>query len=91
MEMMNVYKAFSGFVSTSIQINGEAVTRTTLVKLMRRAKRDTLNLIDTFVTRSNNAKVGCVIIRVIRIHFLVSWRDVPTFCEGGCLRCFTTY
>jgi CRM1 C terminal len=57
LEMMNLYKAFSGFVSTSIQINGEAVTRTTLVKLMRRAKRDVLNLIDTFVSRSNNPKV----------------------------------
>ena len=41
----------------SIQINGEGVTRTTIVKLMRRAKRDVLNLIDTFVSKSNNPKV----------------------------------
>ena len=33
------------------------MARTTLIKLMRRAKRDVLNLIDTFISKSNSPKV----------------------------------
>ena len=41
----------------SIQTSGEGIARTTTIKLMRRAKRDALNLIETFVSKSNNPRV----------------------------------
>lgn len=56
LEVLNVYKAFSGFISSSITLGGEAAMRTSLTKIMKGAKQEVLCLIETFIQRSTNPK-----------------------------------
>lgn len=44
-------------VDGRIAASGEAAARTPIVKSMKRAKRDALLLIETFVSKSNNPRV----------------------------------
>jgi exportin-1 len=44
MDMLNVYKVYSEFISNSIAINGEIATKYAIVRSMRAVKEETLKL-----------------------------------------------
>ncbi|XP_004925540.2 exportin-1 [Bombyx mandarina] len=52
LDMLNVYKVMSENISQAIALNGVAVTKQPLIKNMRIIKKETLNLISSWVTRS---------------------------------------
>jgi len=52
LEMLQVYKSYSGYVSNEIKNRGEKATHTVTVRLMRAVKKETLKLIQTFVKNS---------------------------------------
>lgn len=49
MELLQVYKMYSTYISNAIAKEGTLVTKTVLVRQMRAVKRETLKLIQTFV------------------------------------------
>lgn len=51
-DMLQVYKMYSGYVSMRISEGGAIVTRTAVIRSMRTVKKETLNLIRTFVSQS---------------------------------------
>eukprot|EP00954_Amorphochlora_amoebiformis_P013838 1085977-Amorphochlora_amoeboformis.AAC.1 len=52
LEMLQVYKSYSGYVSNEIKNRGEKATQTQIVRYMRAVKKETLKLIRTFVANS---------------------------------------
>lgn len=52
--MLNVYKVMSENISSAIATNGESVTKQPLIRSMRTVKKETLKLISTWVSRSND-------------------------------------
>lgn len=54
-DMLQVYKMYSGYVSSKIQKEGGAATGTAVVKGMRSVKKEVLNLISTFIRNSQDA------------------------------------
>lgn len=57
LDMLNVYKVMSENISAAISLNGESVTCQPLIKTMRVVRKETLNLISVFVSKSNDNKV----------------------------------
>jgi len=55
--MLNVYKAYSGFVVTSVATSGPNITKTTLIRAMRSVKKETLKLIETFIQRTEEPQI----------------------------------
>jgi exportin-1 len=53
LDMLNVYKAYSEFISNCVKANGQMVTQQANIRAMRAAKTETLNLIRTFIERYN--------------------------------------
>jgi exportin-1 len=51
-DMLQVYKMYSSFVSLRIQEGGVIQTKIALIKSMRSVKKETLNLIRTFISQS---------------------------------------
>jgi len=51
-DMLQVYKMYSNYVSMQIAEKGVIVTRTAIIRSMRSVKKETLNLIRTFITNS---------------------------------------
>lgn len=49
LEMLQVYKMYSQYVSQKIQEEGPSATKTSLIRSMRAVKKETLNLIQSFV------------------------------------------
>ncbi len=56
LEMLQVYKAYSGRVSKEIERVGERATQTVVVRNMRAVKKEVLKLIQTFVKKSKQAQ-----------------------------------
>lgn len=54
MEMLQVYKLYSGYVSSKIAQEGPEVTRTVVIRTMRSVKKETLKLILNFVQSCTN-------------------------------------
>ncbi|GFP94285.1 exportin-1 [Phtheirospermum japonicum] len=54
LDMLNVYRMYSELISTSIAQGGPYASRTTLVKLLRSVKRETLKLIETFLDKAED-------------------------------------
>ncbi|KAL6533430.1 Exportin-1 [Orobanche minor] len=54
LDMLNVYRMYSELVSTSIAQGGPYASRTSLVKLLRSVKRETLKLIETFLDKAED-------------------------------------
>jgi len=52
--MLNVYKCLSENISAAIAQNGDVIMRQTLIKSMRSVKKETLNLISSWVNRSSD-------------------------------------
>jgi len=57
LDMLNVYKAYSEFISQSVAVEGEYATRKSEIRSMRSVKKETLNLIETFVQRASDPEV----------------------------------
>lgn len=53
-DMLQVYKMYSGYVSARIAESGSVVTRTAVIRSMRTVKKEALNLIRTFITNSQD-------------------------------------
>jgi exportin-1 len=53
LDMLNVYKAYSEFISNCVKQNGQQVTQQANIRAMRAAKTETLNLIETFIEKYN--------------------------------------
>jgi exportin-1 len=53
LDMLNVYKAYSEFISNCIKANGQMATQQANIRAMRAAKTETLTLIRTFIDRYN--------------------------------------
>jgi len=57
LDMVNVYKVLSENISSAVSSHGEAVTRQPLIRSMRGVKKEALNLITTWVNKSNDPKL----------------------------------
>ncbi|KAL2492946.1 Protein EXPORTIN 1A [Abeliophyllum distichum] len=54
LDMLNVYRMYSELISTSIVQGGPYASRTSIVKLLRSVKRETLKLIETFLDKAED-------------------------------------
>lgn len=57
LDMVNVYKVLSENISSAVAQHGENVTKQPLIKSMRGVKKETLNLICCWVSKSNDHKL----------------------------------
>ena len=57
LDMLNVYKVTSNNISVAISLNGEAVTKQSLIRSMRTVKKETLKLISGWVSRSTDPQM----------------------------------
>jgi len=57
MDMLQVYKVYSGQISDAIRIQGPQATRTRIVRAMRGAKTEILLLLRTFIERSEDPQM----------------------------------
>jgi exportin-1 len=56
LDMLNVYKAYSEFISQAIQRSGPQIAQHTNIRAMRQVKVEILSLISTFVQGGDNSK-----------------------------------
>ena len=56
LDMLNVYKMLSGFITAAVAAQGETVLSSSGIKAMRVVKKDVLNLVSTFVSRTDDPK-----------------------------------
>ncbi|KAL0403306.1 UNVERIFIED_CONTAM: protein EXPORTIN 1A [Sesamum radiatum] len=54
LDMLNIYRMYSELISTSIAQGGPYASRTSIVKLLRSVKRETLKLIETFLDKAED-------------------------------------
>eukprot|EP00794_Sanderia_malayensis_P020030 gene20030-21993_t len=57
LDMVNVYKVLSENISSAVAQHGEGVTKQPLIRAMRGVKKDSLNLINCWVNKSNDPKL----------------------------------
>jgi exportin-1 len=60
LDMLNVYKAYSEHISNAVQQSGPMATRTSLIRSMRLAKKEVLNVIETFINKADEPHVVAV-------------------------------
>ena len=63
LDMLNLYKAVSGFINAAVAQGGDGAVQTTAVKAMRSVKKEVLNLVSTFVSRADDP-------RFVAAHFI---------------------
>lgn len=51
LDMLNVYKTYSGMISSAVANGGPHITKSTQIKAMRSVKKETLKLIETFIEK----------------------------------------
>jgi len=61
LDMLNVYKVMSENVSSAVAANGDSVTKQPLMKSMRTVKKETLKLISSWVSRSCDPQIVCIL------------------------------
>ncbi|XP_065056951.1 exportin-1-like [Rhopilema esculentum] len=54
LDVVNVYKVLSENISSAVSQHGESVTKQPLIRAMRGVKKDSLNLINCWVSKSND-------------------------------------
>jgi exportin-1 len=59
LDMLNVYKVYSGMISSAIVANGAHVTSSSIIRSMRAVKKQVLKLIETFVEKSESPQSVC--------------------------------
>ncbi|CAI5490079.1 unnamed protein product [Closterium sp. Naga37s-1] len=57
LNMLNVYRMYSELISTQITEGGPYASRSSIVKLLRSVKRETLKLIETFVDKAEDLEL----------------------------------
>jgi len=57
LDMVNVYKVLSENISSAVAQHGESVTKQPLIRAMRGVKKETLNLINCWVSKSSDPKL----------------------------------
>lgn len=59
LDMLNVYRCLSENISVAIADGGVVMTKQPLIRAMRTVKTETLRLISTWVSKSNDPKLVC--------------------------------
>eukprot|EP01117_Protostelium_nocturnum_P011324 TRINITY_DN4108_c0_g1_i1.p1 TRINITY_DN4108_c0_g1~~TRINITY_DN4108_c0_g1_i1.p1 ORF type:complete len:1068 (-),score=171.31 TRINITY_DN4108_c0_g1_i1:50-3253(-) len=54
LDMLNVYRAYSGMISTAVSQGGPNAARTSQARLMRIVKKETLKLVECFIDKSED-------------------------------------
>jgi exportin-1 len=67
--MLNVYKVMSTNISTAISQNGEIVAKQPLIKAMRVVKKESLNVISSWISKSSDPELVSLKLRLkVKIH-----------------------
>ena len=57
LDMLNVYKVMSANITAAISLNGDAVTKQPIIRSMRTVKKETLNLISSWISRATEMEM----------------------------------
>ncbi|CAH9070808.1 unnamed protein product [Cuscuta epithymum] len=92
LDMLNVYRMYSELISTSIAQGGPYASRTSIVKLLRSVKRETLKLIETFLDKADDQPlIGKQFVPPMMDSVLGDYaRNVPDARESEVLSLFAT-
>nr|GMD53661.1 protein EXPORTIN 1A isoform X2 [Ipomoea batatas] len=92
LDMLNVYRMYSELISVSIAQGGPFASRTSVVKLLRSVKRETLKLIDTFLDKAEGQPhIGKQFVPPMMDPVLGDYaRNVPDARESEVLSLFAT-
>eukprot|EP00270_Netrium_digitus_P012503 TRINITY_DN4067_c0_g1_i1.p1 TRINITY_DN4067_c0_g1~~TRINITY_DN4067_c0_g1_i1.p1 ORF type:complete len:525 (-),score=157.11 TRINITY_DN4067_c0_g1_i1:661-2136(-) len=92
LDMLNVYKMYSELISSQIAEGGPFASKTSLVKLLRSVKRETLKLIETFVDKADDMElIAKSFVPELRDPVLGDYaRNVPDARESEVLSLFAT-
>ncbi|KAG9133939.1 hypothetical protein Leryth_004637 [Lithospermum erythrorhizon] len=92
LNMLNVYRMYSELISASIAQGGPFASRTSLVKLLRSVKRETLKLIETFLDKAEDQpQIGKQFVPPMMDPVLGDYaRNVPDARESEVLSLFAT-
>ncbi|XP_042053265.1 protein EXPORTIN 1A-like [Salvia splendens] len=99
LDMLNVYRMYSELISTSIAQGGPHASRTSIVKLLRSVKRETLKLIETFLEQAetftdkaeDQQHIGKQFLAPMMDHVLGDYaRNLPDARESEVLSLFAT-
>ncbi|KAL1550627.1 Exportin-1 [Salvia divinorum] len=99
LDMLNVYRMYSELISTSIAQGGPYASRTSIVKLLRSVKRETLKLIETFLEKAetftdkaeDQQHIGKQFLPPMMDHVLGDYaRNLPDARESEVLSLFAT-
>ncbi|CAI9290030.1 unnamed protein product [Lactuca saligna] len=91
-DMLTVYKMYSEFISSNIAEGGPFASRTSYVKLLRSLKRETLNLIETFLDKAEDQpQIGNQFVPPMMDPVLGDYaRNLPDARESEVLSLFAT-
>ncbi|PHT53472.1 Exportin-1 [Capsicum baccatum] len=92
LDMLNVYRMYSELISTSIAQGGPFASKTSIVKLLRSVKRETLKLIETFLDKAEDQPhIGKQFVPPMMDPVLGDYaRNVPDARESEVLSLFAT-
>nr|QEL13144.1 XPO1a [Nicotiana benthamiana] len=92
LDMLNVYRMYSELISTSIAQGGPYASRTSIVKLLRSVKRETLKLVETFLDKAEDQPhIGKQFVPPMMDPVLGDYtRNVPDARESEVLSLFAT-
>ncbi|XP_027103461.1 protein EXPORTIN 1A [Coffea arabica] len=92
LDMLNVYRMYSELISTSLAQGGPYAYRTSIVKLLRSVKRETLKLIETFLDKSEDQpQIGKQFVPPMMDPILGDYaRNLPDARESEVLSLFAT-
>ncbi|CAI9087054.1 OLC1v1021020C1 [Oldenlandia corymbosa var. corymbosa] len=92
LDMLNVYRMYSELISTSIAQGGPYASKTSIVKLLRSVKRETLKLIETFLDKAEDQpQIGKQFVPPMMDPILGDYaRNLPDARESEVLSLFAT-
>ncbi|XP_010276735.1 PREDICTED: protein EXPORTIN 1A [Nelumbo nucifera] len=92
LDMLNVYRMYSELVSKSIAEGGPYASKTSIVKLLRSVKRETLKLIETFLDKAEDQpQIGKQFVPPMMDPVLGDYaRNLPDARESEVLSLFAT-
>ncbi|KAK6926156.1 Chromosome region maintenance repeat [Dillenia turbinata] len=92
LDMLNVYRMYSELISNSIAGGGPYASKSSLVKLLRSVKRETLKLIETFLDKAEDQpQIGKQFVPPMMDPVLGDYaRNVPDARESEVLSLFAT-
>ncbi|KAJ7982686.1 exportin 1A [Quillaja saponaria] len=92
LDMLNVYRMYSELISSNIAEGGPFASRTSVVKLLRSVKRETLKLIETFLDKAEDQpQIGKQFVPPMMDPVLGDYaRNLPDARESEVLSLFAT-